>query len=205
MKPDVYRNILAGIAFGGAVVGCAPQDIPVQRTPTDKGPGEVTLHAPSPTSTIDLETPRPGWKEHISLGRYNKFKFRFQLPPEWSFRDEDQTLSLESKPEKDLTQMASILIATRLTTLSSDSFAEQFAGFVDDKTERSTLEYIFEGEKVMSYVRKNPVNGQEEHILGFVVKGVGVGIKISAPSERIQKEKGDFQHFLDALKVIPVR
>lgn len=180
MRPDVYRNILAGIAMGSLVSCATPKDISTQASPTDKGPGEITLYTSSPSSSIVFETPRPGWSEHTSVVKFNKVKFRFELRHEWSFRDEDQELVAESPPTRDLTQMATISIFTRRSPLSSDSFAEQFAGFVDDKTKRSPFEYTFAGKKVMSYLRVNPITGQEEHIFGFVVDGVGIGIKMSA-------------------------
>lgn len=135
----------------------------------------------------------------MSLIRYGKIRFKFQLPSEWSYKDEEQEIVAESKPTKDLTQMARIQIVMRRTTVSSDTFAEQFAGFVDDKTQRSPFKYKFNGEEVMSYVKINPTTWQEEHIFGFTVNEVGVGIKMSAPSSRFQNEKEDFQYVLDAL------
>lgn len=160
----------------------------------------------SPPATISpRETPPPGWQEYVSLKRFDRIFFRFQLPQDWSVtKDQELEVIAESKPTRDLTQMARILILTRRSPYGSNTFAESIADerSVEDKSEQSSLEFQFKGEKVLSFVKRNQTAGIEEHIFGFTVDGVGVTIIIDAPSNRIRDEKGKFQYFFDKFEAI---
>lgn len=203
--PDVYRNILAGIIAYGGVLGCTPRDASVFPSQSDKRPGEMTLRTPSPSSSISLETPPPGWQEYTSLKRWNRLVLRLQLPDDWSIRETDQEILAESKPTRDLTQMASVRILFQLNSFESNTFAEKIAESrsVENKETRSPLKLNVKGKEVLSFIKKNESanqgQGLEEHIFGFTLNGVGVAIIIDAPSNRIQAEKEKFQRMLDTL------
>lgn len=200
MKDRLPGLFLSVVAIGA----CVAPDTVVQASPPDKGPGEVTLHAPSPTSVITLETPPPGWQEYTSLARFGRHKYRFQVPQSWSIREENE-IAIESLPF-DMSRATFIRITSLISNLSSEAFAESLADSlaIEDKEIKSPLEFKLEGKKIDSYIKKN-FRGRETHIFGFTKDGLGVSIAIDLPSDQLAAGQPDLQRFLNTFKTIPVR